>query len=576
MVQNGARPGSAPAATDDAKPKGAHAGDKGYGKGKRQQKPKGQPGHGITELKAGQKVYVFHRYSQDPNGYFMVNHAISGLVHPSIGRTDGWTEAEVTEDWYDHGYDYNAYPTWVQIKWSHQKWFNRRGFKLDVTKASMVTQRVMPEQIRLKESPGDAIEPPILSMFHVRWGGEYPVDPVTEGVGGWGQIGSTPSDNFINGFDDHVFASIGPRYETHSAFVQSSAELGKICPALIREMLRSENIAGFYFLWPIAFQDGHEYSGYVTREDLFQLMSGMECAGIPTRFTHPSHLYKIYASKEWVSQQCLNQYFRCPLTTLVPRQLIAQDPERAAYQAHHALQNLARARGKWNPEAGCNPTVPKGVVKLGWSWEARDVMSWTTHDELQHGLGYLGEQAGSHMEHVLCQEWVDFDIEMRCYIVEPSLNDPRSMKPEKIVYTTFGHSGNAFRSFDRMEKDGALAAKFNNDVKAMEDAERQACDLIETWLQWFQAACCEMPIFTRFDILAKHVGPGKAVVWTGELTELGGCFLGWQDGPKCVFRAILRSCFGRHPRWIPEKNEWDDHPAMRYGLKQNCERKLFR
>ena len=72
-------------------------------------------------------------------------------------------------------------------------------------------------------------------------------------------------------------------------------------------------------MWPIAFQDGHEFPAYVQREKLIELMVQMEAghqrisrpglklsafskpkaAGIPSRFPHESHLYKIFASKEW-------------------------------------------------------------------------------------------------------------------------------------------------------------------------------------------------------------------------------------------------------------------------------------
>lgn len=33
------------------------------------------------------------------------------------------------------------------------------------------------------------------------------------------------------------------------------------------------------------------------------------------------------------------------------------------------------------------------------------------------------------------------------------------------------------------------------------------------------------------------------MVHLGELTELGACFLGWDEGPKEVFAAVVRSCF---------------------------------
>jgi hypothetical protein len=497
-------------------------------------------------LEAGTHVRIFHRYSQDPNGYFMADISTAGLMHPSVGRTDGWTTGVVSETWHATAFDHHNYQTWVQIQWTHNMWYNRRGYRLDVSKSSMVTQRVLPAQIRLLDDPKEADDQPLLSMVHVRWGGEYTVDPVTEGVGGWGQIGSTPSDNFINGFDEHVFQGLGPRYETHSIFIQNSHELDKIVPHLMRSLARGLHRAAFYFMWPIAFQDGHEYSGYVEREYLIRVMTQMESAGFPTRFTHPVNLYKVFASKEWTAQMCLTPDYCVPLTTMVPRQLIVSDPMRAAQTAHNALQKLAEARDAW-AGTGQRTKINKGVCKLGWSWEARDVMSWESQEEIRKALAYLGEQPGSYVDQVFCQEWVDFDVEMRHFVVEPDPNNHATWKPRKIVYTVFqGNQGNCFRNFDRFDRNGAIEKKFAGDEAAMAHAEKLAQQLIKYWLIWLQAQCCELPILTRFDILAKRVGPGRAVVYTGELTELGGCFLGWQDGPKVVFRAMLRSCFGRY------------------------------
>ena len=35
-------------------------------------------------------------------------------------------------------------------------------------------------------------------------------------------------------------------------------------------------MAACYFMWPIAFQDGHEFPAYVQREKLIELMVQME------------------------------------------------------------------------------------------------------------------------------------------------------------------------------------------------------------------------------------------------------------------------------------------------------------
>jgi len=219
---------------------GKGKGDKGKEDGK-QGTPQQAPKYKFSTLGAGESVDVFHRYCQDPNGYFMAQHASAGLLHPSVGVTDGWTTAQITESWDARNYDPGDYKTWVQIQWSHPVWFNRRGHRLDVSKPSMVTQRVMPEQIKQRSKGNVPPVQPQLSLFHVRWGGEQTVNPVTEGAGGWGATGSNPSDNYINTWEDVLFHTLGPTYEIVSAFIQSSEELTKLAPALLRHMLRGKH-----------------------------------------------------------------------------------------------------------------------------------------------------------------------------------------------------------------------------------------------------------------------------------------------------------------------------------------------
>lgn len=504
----------------------------------------------VRSLQLGEEVDAFHRYLQDPNGYFMVQHAASGILHPSIGRTDGWTRARVSEAWDVQRFRPNDFNTWVQIQWTHPIWYNRRGHRLDVNTPSMVTQRVLPEQIRHRHLPSEAQRQPVLTLFHVRWGGEQQVNPVTEGAGGWGQIGSTPSDNYINGWEDHVFQTLGPTYEIFSAFIQNSDELCKLAPPLMRHLFSGLHIGALYFMWPIAFQDGHEQPAYVQREKLFELMVHMEATGIPTRFPHPSHLYRVFASKEWTAQMCLHPLLKTPLTTQVSRQAVASDPATSAEQAICALRRLSETRAAWGFGASgqldvSKPApIQKGVAKLGWSWEAMDVQAWRNKQELQSVLMHLVEQPGSFVDSLFVQEWVDFDVEIRHFIVEPDLSNPQTLIPKAKVYTVFkSQEQGSFRNFERYDRKMCLQTCFQNDDVALADAERQAEDLIVRWLQWLQAQTHELPVFTRFDILSKRLGPGRAAVTTMELTELGGCFLGWQQGPPTVFAAMLRSCF---------------------------------
>ena len=100
-------------------------------------------------------------------------------------------------------------------------------------------------------------------------------------------------------------------------------------------------------------------------------------------------------------------------------------------------------------------------------------------------------------------------------------------------------------TFLRFSREECLHRIFKGDQAAYDSCTEQINDLIYKWLVQIRAECSENPVCIRFDMLCKHVGPGKARVTTGELTELGGCFLGWAEGPQIVFGAIIDSYFGR-------------------------------
>lgn len=82
-------------------------------------------------------------------------------------------------------------------------------------------------------------------------------------------------------------------------------------------------------------------------------------------------------------------------------------------------------------------------------------------------------------------------------------------------------------------------------MAAFDDCTNQINDLIYKWLVVLRGESAELPVCIRFDMLCKYTGPGKSHVMIGELTELGGCFLGWAEGPQTVFSAVIDSYFGR-------------------------------
>jgi len=299
----------------------------------------------------------------------------------------------------------------------------------------------------------------------VRWGGKKKVDPVTEGVGGWGQVGSNPSDNFINTlFNDAPMDVFGPNYEVISAFVQSSYELKEIFAPFVRQRMRGEFCCGMYFLWPIGFQDGHDFAGYVKRDDLYSLMCQMEATGVITRFPHHSHLYRTLASKEWCSSMCMIPNLKCPLTTKVTRSMIIQHGyKNAAMVILDALNCLNQARNAlFSGNQVKKNKITKGVAKLGYSWEAMDVNHWSSPQTLATSLEEIIQQPGNLMEYCIVQEWVDIDVEMRHFVVLPKNGD--DIKIEKIVYTCYESKAEGhFSSFNKFGREDAVKKTFEGD-----------------------------------------------------------------------------------------------------------------
>jgi len=137
----------------------------------------------------------------------------------------------------------------------------------------------------------------------------------------------------------------------------------------------------------------------------------------------------------------------------------------------------------------------KGVIKLAFSWKAQDVVFFGSPEELGDRMQEMLDCPGCTAQSCIVQEWVDFDVEMRHFIVEPSLSDPQTWRPKKIVYTVFkSKEGGSFRDFDRYERQGCLQRCFFGDDAALGDAERQAEELIGRWLLWFQAQTTSCPL----------------------------------------------------------------------------------
>ena len=110
----------------------------------------------------------------------------------------------------------------------------------------------------------------------------------------------------------------------------------------------------------------------VPADSLLELMRRIESAGVPTRFPHAAHVYRALLAKEWTTavSGCGPSQMRVPATTRVSASSVARVPFSAAKRAVDALRAIK------------GDECDRGVVKLGYSWEAVHVRTFTTGEEL--------------------------------------------------------------------------------------------------------------------------------------------------------------------------------------------------
>eukprot|EP00756_Hemistasia_phaeocysticola_P063623 Hpha_TRINITY_DN70_c0_g1::TRINITY_DN70_c0_g1_i1::g.110115::m.110115 len=497
------------------------------------------PPNPMRPYRRGEEVWAFFRsYEAGSEPWFPVPNPGWGTSTPRVGKTDGWLPARVSHDFYPERFDpREPQKTGVRVHYTDRLWYSRAGERLDTsTESTRAYQTVPPDQCRPYESPPPE---PLLSLLVFRWGGERACDPVHGGDGGWGWTGSVVSDPYIRGFFEKVAApTLGTSYEVYSVFVGCSEDLTRVHAGTLCSLLRGQHRAALYFLWPVQFQETSECPAYLAADKCLTLMGDVERSGVQTRFPHHSHLYRVMLSKEWTTQLCLDPSFQVPVATKVPRALIVQNPDAAAKQVEATIQQLRRARGL--PDRAV-----KGVAKLGYSWEAADVRRFAGVRDLAGHLDSICQQRlGLHTNSVIVQDYFDLALEIRLFYVDPRPAKGVEVQPERILYTSFRTvtDGGNFTDFERIQRPNAVQ-QLRGDEEALRSAEVDATKLGSRILWWLQSVCSEPPPVVRLDFMVRYRGDGKAEVALGEITELGGCFLGWDRGPEVVWGACLRSCF---------------------------------
>ena len=118
-----------------------------------------------------------------------------------------------------------------------------------------------------------------------------------------------------------------------------------------------------------------QQQGMVPAAAALGAMRRLEASGVPTAFPHPSQLYEQLLSKQWQAALCLGAQYRLPPTTTLNRALVAAAPRRAARSALAALAALRAAAGRGSGGESTGGGAPHlGVIKLGYAWEATQVL----------------------------------------------------------------------------------------------------------------------------------------------------------------------------------------------------------
>jgi len=191
--------------------------------------------------------------------------------------------------------------------------------------------------------------------------------------------------------------------------------------------------------------------------------------------------------------------------------------------------------------------IQKGVVKLGWSWENRFVVTFTGVKHLEARLREMMTQQGCLASTCVVQEWVDFDFEMRLYFLPPADWPEKSpIEPTMIQCNAWGPPddtksvGVSRASFSKLSEEKVLQ-RWEQDHEAWAMAKAKATRIGQFLLAYLLAAEHQPVPSIRMDFMLKRLGPGKARVVFGEYCEQGACCLGWKEGPPTIWRAGLDS-----------------------------------
>lgn len=510
-----------------------------------------------TGFTKGDIVQYFHM--ADPAAKYAMYRCPTPIAGrgPRLLQSHGWVDAEITEDFKPENYDIQKRETWPCLQPRRTVQFaDRNSGKSGMT---LGPRRTLLDHVRRPTTTR-----PLFSLLFVRWGGDDPVtgpNPNERNDGDWGVYGCPASDDYMSAVvAKGVFRH--PRlvgesakelnFEIFSLFVRNSAEVEAVGREArwMRTMFTGEKCSAFWMMWPAEWEDcrGSDYAAYIERTVLVNAMRGVEAVGIRTGFPHPADQYELITSKSWMATLSLQPLARLPAATMVSKAFVLTNPTRAARQALGALEYIRAANpfpapeGRKGPSAVNKDGITKGVVKLGWSWEARYVTIWHNEEDLAVKLAEMMNQPGCLASSCVVQEWVDFDYEMRLYFLPPPEWSPGAkLEPVRVECNAWSGSmeNGSRRAFHKLSKGDVLSSYWNDDEEAYEKAKREAIDISQYLLAWLRLSEAEPVPMIRLDFMLYRLGPGTVQVCFGEFCEMGACCLGWDEGPPTIWRAAL-------------------------------------
>jgi len=480
---------------------------------------------------------------------------------PRLLQSHGWLEGSLEEDYCPRKFDASNRDTWPLILPSSDLLFaERSGAKPGVP--CVEGKRVHPDYMRKPRA-----QAPLLSLVFVRWGGEDavwgPNDSGEQNDGDWGAFGSPACDEYMSCLVSEammkhprlVGEEPGFNFEVYSLFARNSLDVA-LMPSLapwIEACLKGVKRTSFWMMWPSEWEDcrGADYAAYIERHTFFGGMRAFEAAGIRTGFPHPADQYEQIVSKAWMATLSLQPQARLPAGTMVSKGIALSNPKAAAQQALATLEYI-RSQNPFPIESGELPGpsavnrdgIKKGVVKLGWSWEARYVVIFRDEDDLAIKMTELLATPGCLASTCIVQEWVDFDFEMRLYFLPPVDWIPtQKLKPTRVECNAWSGSmdNGQRRNFHKLSREDVLEKYWEQDDEAFKSAKKQAVNISQYLIGWLTLNEAQPVPMIRMDFMLLRLGPGKVRVVFGEYCEMGACCLGWKEGPPTIWRAALDS-----------------------------------